>query len=179
MARTLYCWRCKRNAPMLDEQEWAEIASLLSAMVSRIQEFRRVEGASVAQALDQRFGADALSRYQELTGEEESDPEALLHHRASLFGPPCEACGKPLRTPRAELVRYMVGNELSERRALVIVGMSASVYHYKGRPDRNVVLRDRIVGLAQRHERCVQLRLIEPGKLNQNAYIESFNGRTA
>jgi len=26
-------------------------------------------------------------------------------------------------------------------------------------------------------ERSVQLRLIEPGKPNQNAYIESFNGR--
>ena len=27
------------------------------------------------------------------------------------------------------------------------------------------------------HERCVQLRLIQPGKPNQNAYVESFNGR--
>ena len=27
------------------------------------------------------------------------------------------------------------------------------------------------------HERGVQVRLIEPGKPNQNAYIESFNGR--
>ena len=27
------------------------------------------------------------------------------------------------------------------------------------------------------HERDVQLRLIEPGKPNQNAYIESLNGR--
>ncbi len=27
------------------------------------------------------------------------------------------------------------------------------------------------------HERGVQLRLIEPGKPNQNAYVESFNGR--
>lgn len=86
---------------MLDEREWAEVAPLLSAMVCRIQEFRRVEGASLAQALNQGFGADALLRYQELTGEEESDPEALRHHRASLFGPPCKACGKPLRTPRA------------------------------------------------------------------------------
>jgi putative transposase len=32
-----------------------------------------------------------------------------------------------------------------------------------------------MVGWA--HERGVQLRLIEPGKPNQNAYIESFNGR--
>jgi transposase InsO family protein len=31
--------------------------------------------------------------------------------------------------------------------------------------------------VAWAHARDVQLRLIEPGKPNQNAYIESFNGR--
>lgn len=31
--------------------------------------------------------------------------------------------------------------------------------------------------VAWAHDRGVQLRLIEPGKPNQNAYIESFNGR--
>jgi len=31
--------------------------------------------------------------------------------------------------------------------------------------------------LTWAHEKHVLLRLIEPGKLNQNAYIESFNGR--
>jgi putative transposase len=33
------------------------------------------------------------------------------------------------------------------------------------------------VMLTLAHERGVTLRLIEPGKPNQNAYIESFNGR--
>ncbi len=31
--------------------------------------------------------------------------------------------------------------------------------------------------MAWAHARGVQLRLIEPGKPNQNAYVESFNGR--
>jgi transposase InsO family protein len=31
--------------------------------------------------------------------------------------------------------------------------------------------------LTWAHQRGVKLRLIEPGKPNQNAYIESFNGR--
>lgn len=31
--------------------------------------------------------------------------------------------------------------------------------------------------LTWAHQRGIKLRLIEPGKPNQNAYIESFNGR--
>lgn len=31
--------------------------------------------------------------------------------------------------------------------------------------------------VAWAHERGVTLRLIQPGKPNQNAYVESFNGR--
>ena len=31
--------------------------------------------------------------------------------------------------------------------------------------------------VAWAHDRGVQLRLIQPGKPNQNAYVESFNGR--
>ena len=44
MAQTLYCWRCRRDAPLLDEREWAELAPLLSAMLSGIQAFRRETG---------------------------------------------------------------------------------------------------------------------------------------
>jgi transposase InsO family protein len=61
----------------------------------------------------------------------------------------------------------MVSNELSERRALAIVGMSASAYRYKGRPDRNVALRERIIALAQRHRRygvgMIYLKLRQEG----------------
>ena len=54
---------------------------------------------------------------------------------------------------RRELVRYLVGKELSERRALAAVRMSASVLRYTPRPDKNVELRQRILVLAQRYKR--------------------------
>jgi len=61
----------------------------------------------------------------------------------------------------------MMSSKLSERRALAIAGMSASAFRYKGRPDRNVALQERIVALAQRHRRygvgMIYLKLRQEG----------------
>ncbi len=54
---------------------------------------------------------------------------------------------------RREQVRYMAGKGLSERRALRVVGMSASALRDVPRPDRNVELRLQIQALAHRHKR--------------------------
>jgi hypothetical protein len=56
---------------------------------------------------------------------------------------------------------------LSERRALKIIGMSASSLRYQPAPDRNGELRDQIVRLAQRHRRygagMIYLKLRQAG----------------
>ena len=54
---------------------------------------------------------------------------------------------------RRELVRQMATQGLSERRALAVVGMSASALRYLPRPDRNVALRQKNIDLAHRHRR--------------------------
>ena len=54
---------------------------------------------------------------------------------------------------RRELVRHLSCSGLSERRSLRLARISASVYRYQRRPDRNVELRDEIVRLAHRHKR--------------------------
>lgn len=68
---------------------------------------------------------------------------------------------------RRELVRFMTAIGLSERRALVIVQMSASALRYQPAPDRNAELRDRIITLAQRHRRygaeMIYLKLRQAG----------------
>jgi hypothetical protein len=56
-----------------------------------------------AEAKARGYGTQALERYFQLTGFRETNVDALRHHRLALFGPPCRTCGKPLRTPRAEL----------------------------------------------------------------------------
>jgi transposase InsO family protein len=61
----------------------------------------------------------------------------------------------------------MVGRGLSERRALRVVGMSASAFRYQPVPDRNHALRQRIVALAHRHRRygagMIYLKLRQEG----------------
>jgi len=68
---------------------------------------------------------------------------------------------------RREVVRWMRGRGLSERKALGIVKMSASSARYQPRADRNVGLRQEIVSLAQRHRRygagMIYLKLRQAG----------------
>jgi putative transposase len=66
--------------------------------------------------------------------------------------------------------------ELSERRALGIVKMSASALRYRAAPDRNIELRRRIVALAQRHRRygagMIYLKLRQAGELANHKRVE-------
>jgi hypothetical protein len=101
MSKPLYCWRCKTVVPMLDDQEWSQVAVHLEDMVGRIKKARVDQGLSLAEATN-GAGLEALNRYRELTGFRETNVVALWHHRLSMFGPACSTCGKPLRTPKAK-----------------------------------------------------------------------------
>lgn len=77
---------------------------------------------------------------------------------------------------RRELARYLIAKELSERRALAVVRMSASAFRYVPRPDGNVELRERIQALAQRHKRygvgMIHLKLRQAGMLVNYKRVE-------
>ena len=92
---------------MLDEDEWQEMEAALRAGIRNLKARRAAIGASLAEVTEdeqlQAQYADALDLYERLTGYRETNPLALWHHRASLYGPPCSNCGKPLRTPPAKL----------------------------------------------------------------------------
>ena len=68
---------------------------------------------------------------------------------------------------RRDLARYLIGKGLSERRALRVVGMSASAYRYQPVEDRNVALKAQIMSLAQRYRRygagMIYLKLRQAG----------------
>ena len=69
---------------------------------------------------------------------------------------------------RRVLVRWMQTQGLSQRRALKVIRMSATVLRDQPRPDRNIELRTSIVELAQRHRRdgvgMIYLKLRQRGE---------------
>ncbi len=88
--KTLWCWRCQQDVPMLDEPEFEVVERL----------YRDALRPGPTGSIDERF-APVTAAYERLTGFVNCHHNAVLHHRLSLLGAPCSACGKPLRTPRA------------------------------------------------------------------------------
>ncbi len=89
--------------PMLEDREWEIVFPLLRNSISELQRHRQEHDLPLAEAKDKVFGQAVLEKYRELTGFEETNINAVWHHHVSIYGPPCAACGKPLRTPRAKL----------------------------------------------------------------------------
>lgn len=99
--KRLWCWRCKADMPMLDEDEFAEIGAVLARPVSGVKSARETHNTFLDESPVDRILAPAREKYEELTGMAECHQNAICHHRISLYGPPCESCGKVLRTPTA------------------------------------------------------------------------------
>ncbi len=81
------------DVPMLDEEE-GKIASKLLA--EGFQEFKTDR----KKPLNENF-KKLLDYYNNLTGFEETNPNAIMHHFIDMYGPDCENCGKPYRTGTA------------------------------------------------------------------------------
>jgi hypothetical protein len=101
--KMLWCWRCRQEMPMLDEQEYTEAFRLYGECLNATKEFRQRWNVPLANAsIDERF-RPIREWYEQLTGVPGCHANAILHHRFSDFGNPCRVCGKPLRSPRAKL----------------------------------------------------------------------------
>jgi hypothetical protein len=88
---------------MLDEEEFARVAQLYgNGFRSAPQQEEEAGPPTQPLTIEERF-APVSREYARLTGYVGCHPNAVMHHRLSLFGPPCSACNKPLRTPGAKL----------------------------------------------------------------------------
>jgi hypothetical protein len=90
------------DIPMLEEHEWELLEPHLTDAVQQIKRYRELHGVSLSEAQAKGYGQDALALYRRFTGFDETNANALWHHRLSLYGPPCAVFDKPLRTPAAK-----------------------------------------------------------------------------
>lgn len=92
--RELWCWRCEMKVPMLDEEEFSKIERLY---------LQPLEHPTATPWGFLSRWQPMLNLYYKLTHFQETNHNAIMHHRLSLYGPPWDRCGKPLRTPQAKL----------------------------------------------------------------------------
>lgn len=86
---------------MLDEKEYQIISEIWRQCGLAPKEWRLKHNLPLENlSFEERF-RPMLNKYQELTEFEETNHIAILHHRLSIYGEPCENCRKPLRTPKA------------------------------------------------------------------------------
>ena len=101
MPELAYCWRVGREVPMCDEEEWSVLLPHLTESLQEIKGARQTHGSSIGEVRAAGFGRSALDCYFELTGYRETNPDNLWRYRRADYGPPCQACGKLLRTSAA------------------------------------------------------------------------------
>jgi len=110
------------DIPMLDEEEWSLVWSVYQAQVKPSREhlmsLRQDDDRTAAAEAEMKSHRDgqlaALTEYERITGFNETNFNALFHHRISHHGPPCPRCGKVLRTAVASKC-FECGLQLRQR----------------------------------------------------------------
>lgn len=98
--RMYYCWRCKRDVPMLEEHEWEQMLPVLRGYIEQVKRLCKEDALRLFEA-ERQAGNPACNLYFELTGYRETEFDAIWHHRLADYGPECPRCGHLLRTPQA------------------------------------------------------------------------------
>jgi hypothetical protein len=88
------------SIPMLTDEEWDEIYTLIRVDTESIKTYRSSTGVSLKEATS-ALNSQAFDRYFEMTGFRETSLNALWHHHLSLYGDECPSCGNLLRSPKA------------------------------------------------------------------------------
>jgi hypothetical protein len=86
---------------MLDEREYESISSGIRSGVLSVKHRLGAESRPMNKTDEADLYRDVAEQYYKMTGISDVSPREILRHRLSLIGPPCENCGKELRSPRA------------------------------------------------------------------------------
>lgn len=99
--KVLWCWRCKMDVPMLDDEEAVIVHRLYAECMRAIKDHRERTGASLSDTPIDDLFKPLRDEYARMTGMVDCHQNAIMHHQISIYGMLCDQCGKPLRTPQA------------------------------------------------------------------------------
>lgn len=85
----------------MEEHEWEQVVPFLTNVIPKIKEYRISNNCDLATAKESVLNL-ACEKYNQLTGFNETNPNALWHHRLAEWGPKCKYCGHLLRTLKAK-----------------------------------------------------------------------------
>lgn len=100
-----YCWRFSEYLPMLDEEEWAELAPFLEDTITKIKQYRAKHHCDIPTARA-NCCPEAVVKFEQLTGHKNMTYDLMFYLRRNNYGEKCKVCSKLFRTPKA---RYCVG----------------------------------------------------------------------
>jgi|SRR5581483_7987372 len=84
-----YCWRCRISVPMLNEAEYSEVSKLYGECMHATKEFRERHGLSLTGLnIEERF-KPVRDAYLKMTGFNETNHNAIMHHRLASLGRDC------------------------------------------------------------------------------------------
>lgn len=95
-----WCWRCRRDVMMITDEEWPSIGQHVASYVHELR--ARQQELGIARSRDllaTGWLPTVLQRYKDVTGQHETNINAIWHHIRSEYGPDCKYCGRALRTP--------------------------------------------------------------------------------
>jgi hypothetical protein len=88
--------------PMFDEDEFQSIRDAYQIGTLGLKASLQLEARPFEEGDKDVILSEVAPRYRTITGLSSEVPQDVLKHRLSLVGPPCEKCGKELRTPLAK-----------------------------------------------------------------------------
>ena len=106
-----YSYRLRAEVPMLTDEEHADVVRDAHDTIDEVMAYRAKTGASLEEAR-KALPDPSADRYFKLTGFKLWTLYDVFYVRRSDYGPDCQACGKPYRTPRAKFCAEC-GNGLS------------------------------------------------------------------
>jgi predicted amidophosphoribosyltransferase len=99
--KVMWCWRCKAEVPMLDEEEFAEFSEVYSACIRSVKAYRQEHGTPLSETPLWDLYVPARQVYERFTGVAECHHDHIKYHRISRYDDLCPNCGKPFRTSEA------------------------------------------------------------------------------